>query len=139
MIIKQISVFIENKSGRLAEVTGIIAESGVNMRSIVLAEQVNSGKLRIIADDPVKAGQVLKKNGMRYELNEVIAVLVDDKAGGLAGMLEALAGGGVGIRYMYGFAGKHEKACMVLRIGEEFRDKAVQILRGAGYEGLETE
>ena len=139
MIIRQISIFIENKPGRLAEITGIIAENNINMRALVLAESTNFGILRIITDDPDKAEKALKENGMRYSVNEVLSVLVDDKTGGLAGMLKILAGNGIEIRYMYAFVSKREKACMILRIGEEFREKAVQILENAGYEGLEIE
>ena len=137
MIIKQISVFIENKPGRLAEITNIIAKNNINMRALMLAESTNSGILRIIADDPDKAEQVLKKNEMRYSVNEVLAVLVDDKAGGLSGMLKILAEKGLEIRYMYAFSVSREKACMILRIGEAFRAYAMEILKSAGYEGLE--
>jgi len=138
MIIKQISIFIENKPGRLAEVTGIIAQNNINLRALVLAETTNYGILRIIVDTPEKVEQVLRDNEMRYSVNEVLSVLVDDKSGGLAGMLKVLVENSIEIRYMYAFAGRHEKACIILRISEEFRASAVKILNSAGYEGLDT-
>jgi len=139
MIIKQVSIFIENRPGRAAEVTSVIAENNINMRALVLAESTNSGILRIIADenDLEKFEAVLKANGMRYSVNHVLAVLVDDKAGGLAGMLKILADEKIPIRYMYAFAGKQEKARMILRISEEYRPKAMELLKKAGYAGLD--
>jgi len=139
MIIKQISIFIENKPGRLAEVTDSIARNNINIRALALAESTNFGILRIIVDDTDKVEKALKENEMRYAVNEVLSVLVDDKAGGLAGMLKVLAENEIEIRYMYGFAASQEKACMILRISEEFREKAAELLKNAGYEGLEIE
>jgi len=139
MRIKQISIFIENKTGRLSEIIGIIAENDINMRAMALAESTNFGILRIITDDPDKTEKVLKENEMRYTVNTVLAVLVEDKAGGLAGMLKILADNNIEIRYTYAFIVRHEKACMILRISEEFRAKAVEILQKAGYGGLISE
>ena len=137
MIIRQISIFIENKPGRLAEITDIIAGNNINIHALALAESTNFGILRIIVDNTEKVEKVLKDNEMRYSANEVLSVLVDDKAGGLAGMLKILAENEIEIRYMYGFAGRQGKACMILRISEEFREKAAVLLKNAGYEGLE--
>jgi hypothetical protein len=136
MIIKQISVFIENRPGRLAEVTSVIAENGINMRALMLAENKNSGILRIIADEPDKFEKVLKSLEMRYSVNEVLAVLVEDKAGSLAALLKMLAGNNIALRYMYAFTAGQKKACLILRISEEFRPGAVEILKKAGYGGL---
>jgi hypothetical protein len=135
MIIKQISIFIENKPGRLFEVTEIIAGNNINMRALMLAESTNSGILRIISDDPDKLEEVLKANEMRYAANFVLSVLVDDKTGGLADMLKELAGDKIAVRYMYAFAVGHKKACMILRTGEESRERAIEILKQAGYKG----
>jgi len=136
MILKQISVFIENKPGRLAEITGIIAGQNINMRALVLAESTNSGILRIIVDEPEKVESFLKAHDMTCSINKVISVFVDDKAGGLAGMLKILADNSIAIKYMYAVVIERGKACMILRISEEFRAKAVEILKNAGYEGL---
>ena len=139
MIIKQASVFIENKPGRLAEITGIIAENNINMRAASLAETANSGILRIIADDPDKVEEVLRERGVTASIKKVISVLVGDEAGGLAEMLKILADNGIAIKYMYAFAVKGGKACIIMRVGDEETDKAAGILEKAGYGGLKTE
>ena len=139
MIIKQISIFIENKPGRLAEITDIIAKNNINIRALSVADTSNFGILRIIVDAPDKVEKVLKENEMTVSITSVIAVLVDDKAGGLAGMLKHLAESSISIEYMYGFVTKQGKACIIMRIGGEADFKAMEILKSAGYEGLEIE
>ena len=139
MIIKQISIFIENKPGRLAEITGIIAQNNVNIRALSVADTSNFGILRIIVDAPDKVEKVLKENEMTVSITSVISVLVEDKAGGLACMLKHLAENNISIEYMYGFVVNQGKACIIMRIGNEEDFKAVQILKAAGYEGLEIE
>jgi hypothetical protein len=135
MIIKQISIFIENKPGRLAEITSIIAQNNINIRALSLADTTNFGVLRIIVDDPDSVEQVLKKTGMRVSVTSVISVLVDDKAGGLANMLRVFAEKNISIEYMYGFVTPQGKACITMRIGNEEDFKAVEMLKNAGYEG----
>ena len=137
MIIKQIYIFIGNKPGRLAEITGIIAENNINMRALSLAETTNSGILRIIVENPDEAGRILKENGLLVKTENVLAVLVENKSGGLADMLKILAENDISLKYMYAFAVPQGKACMVMRIEEDH--KAMEILKTAGYEGLNIE
>jgi hypothetical protein len=137
MIIKQISIFIENKPGRLAEITGIIAQNNINIRALSVADTTNFGILRIIVDDPDKVEKFLKENEMTVSITSVISVLVDDKAGGLANMLKILAENNIAVEYMYGFVVSREKACIIMRIEQDF--KAMEMLKNAGYEGLEIE
>jgi len=139
MIIKQISIFIENKPGRLAEITDIIAQNNINIRALSVADTTNFGILRIIVDDPDKVEKVLKENEMTVSITSVISVLVDDKAGGLAAMLKHLAESDISIEYMYGFVVNQGKACIIMRIGNDEDFKSMQILKNAGYEGLEIE
>ena len=139
MIIKQISIFIENKPGRLAEITDIIAKNNINIRALSVADTSNYGILRIIVSDPDKVEKVLKDNEITASVNSVISVLVDDKAGGLAGMLRHLAESNISVEYMYGFVAGEGKAGIIMRIGEDFEATAVEILQSAGYKGLEIE
>ena len=89
MKVEQIAIFVENKSGRLAEVTDILAKTGVNIRALSLADTADFGILRLIVNDTEKAKKVLKENGFTVRMNEVVAVEVPDRPGGLAGILGA--------------------------------------------------
>ncbi|KKL06174.1 hypothetical protein LCGC14_2598680, partial [marine sediment metagenome] len=84
MKVEQISVFLENKSGRLADVTSVLAEAGINLRALSLADTADFGILRLIVNDTERAKQVLKDNGFTVGLTEVVAVEVEDKPGGMA-------------------------------------------------------
>lgn len=139
MIIKQISIFVENKPGRLAEVTEIIAKNNINMRALSLADTANFGILRIIVDDPNKVEKILKENEMTVSITSVISICVEDKPGGLAEILKILAAENIGIEYMYAFVSKQaaDGAYVIMRIEEDF--KAVEILKKAGYAGLDIE
>ena len=139
MIIKQLSIFIENKPGKLAEITEIIAQNNINMRALSLADASNFGILRIIADDIDKVESILKENGITAKTTDVISVCVEDRPGGLTEILKLLADENIGIEYMYAFVSKQssDKAYVVMRIEEEL--KAVEILKKVGYNGLNIE
>ena len=138
MIIKQVSIFIENKPGRLAEITGVIADNNINLRTLSLVESDNSGILRIIVDAPDRVKEILKAKGITASVKEVLCVLVDDRAGGLADMLRVIADNNIAVKYMYAFVVEHEKACIIMRVEDEETVKATEILKKAGYEGLNT-
>ena len=89
MKVEQISIFLENKSGRLAEVAGVLAGAGINIRALSLADTTDFGILRLIVNDTEKAKQVLKDNGFTVGKTEVIAVEVPDRPGGLADILNS--------------------------------------------------
>ena len=139
MIIKQISIFVENKSGRLAEITDIIAKNNINMRALSIADTSNYGILRIIVDDPNKVEKVLKENGVTVSVTSVISICVEDRPGGLAEILKLLAAENIDIKYMYAFVSKQDgnKAYVIMRIEKDF--KAMEILQNAGYAGLNIE
>ena len=136
MIIKQISIFAENKPGRLAEVTDILAKNNINIRALSLADTSNFGILRIIVDNPDKVERILKENDMTVSITGVISICVEDKPGGLAEILKILAAENIGIEYMYAFVSKQAEgsAYVIMRIEEDI--KAVEILKKAGYSGL---
>ncbi|MFQ9871820.1 MAG: ACT domain-containing protein [Oscillospiraceae bacterium] len=117
MAVKQISVFVENKPGRLCEVTNILEQNHLDIRALSIADTTNFGILRIIVDDPDKAQAVLKETGMMVSITEVIAVGITDQPGGLAAVLRLLNEEQVAVEYMYAFISREEKtAYVILRV-----------------------
>ena len=120
MSINQISIFLENKTGQLAEITGLLAENHINLRAISIAEPYDYGVLRIIADDAEKATSILLANGNILSMTPVTVVAVEDKPAGLSDLLTLLSKGNVPIEYMYSlFTHQNGKAYMVFRIDNE--------------------
>ena len=105
MLIKQISIFLENKLGRLAKVTRILGENNIDICALSVADTTDFGILRLIVDRPDEAKQVLADNGFTVSINDVIAIEVEDKPGGLAKTLSVLDDKGISIEYMYAFGG----------------------------------
>lgn len=138
MRVEQISVFLENKSGRLAEVTDVLAKAGINIRALSLADTADFGILRLIVNDTERAKQILKDNGFTVGKTEVIAVEVPDRPGGLAGILDVLKERGVNVEYMYAFVQKSkENAIIIFRFDEI--EKAIEGLTTAGVKILKGE
>jgi hypothetical protein len=129
--IKQIAVFLENKKGRLADVTKTLSAAGINIRALSLAETTDFGILRLIVNDPDKAAAELKKAGFVAQVTEVIAVEVEDKPGGLARILDVFDKNDINIEYMYAFVEKRvANAVVIFKIDD--RDKAHRVLKEAG-------
>ena len=101
MALKQISVFLENKSGRLAEVSGILSDSGINLRAISIADTADFGILRMIVNKPDEALLLLEKSGFTARENNVLGVEVDDDPGGLARVMKVFEENAVNIEYLY--------------------------------------
>ncbi len=130
MKVQQISIFVENKSGRLAEVADILAKNGINVRALSLADASDFGILRLIVSDLEKTKRLLQENGFTVSQNEVVAVEVPDRPGGLASILSALQGKGINVEYMYAFVQKCEgNAVLIFRFDEI--EKAVEALQKA--------
>jgi len=138
MHVEQISIFIENKFGRLAEVTRTLAEVGINIRSLSLADTSDFGILRLIVNDTEKARTVLKERGFTVSKTEVVAVEIPDSPGGLADILQALDADGINVEYMYAFLERcGENAVIVFRFDET--QKAIATLSGKGFKVLPGE
>jgi hypothetical protein len=138
MKVEQISIFLENKSGRLAEVTEILARAGINIRSLSLADTADFGILRLIVDRTDRASGVLKENGFTVAKTEVIALQVPDVPGGLAKILSVLDGAKLNVEYMYAFIHRSgEDAIVIFRFDEI--DKAIRVLLAAGIRVLKGE
>lgn len=128
MTVKQISVFIENKIGGLADVTSVIADAGVNIRALSIAETSDFGILRLIVDDVYKAGNALKENGHIYSITDVLAVAGKDQPGSIANIIKTLADAGIQLDYAYAFfAKKEELAYMIVKVSD--MDGAKKVLR----------
>ncbi|MEW6727001.1 ACT domain-containing protein [Desulforudis sp. 1088] len=131
MWVNQISVFLENKSGRLAAVTGILAEAGINIRALSIADTSDFGILRLIVNEPSRAYQVLKEAGFTVSTTEVIAVAIEDRPGGLAEVLKLLDRNQINVEYLYAFVSNSSgKALVLLKV--ENVDKAVEVLKANG-------
>lgn len=132
MLVEQIAVFLENKSGRLAEITAVLAENNVNIRALSVADTADFGILRLIVDKVEKAKDVLKKNGFTVGKTSVIAVEVDDKTGGLARVLQCIKEAHINVEYMYAFVNKTgENAVLIFRF--EKMEDAIKTLQENGF------
>ncbi|HBQ63674.1 MAG TPA: acetolactate synthase [Clostridiales bacterium] len=138
MLVKQISVFLENKSGRLAEVTRILGSRGINISALCIADTTDFGILRLIVNQPENAEQVLKDKGFTVSCTSVVAIGMDDRPGGLSEVLEVLGNAGIGIEYLYAFIGRKKGyAYVILRM--EDPGKAIEVLTLAGVHILSPE
>jgi hypothetical protein len=117
---KQISVFLENKAGRLSHVTRVLGDSGINIRALSIADTSDFGILRLIVNDPNEAYRILKEAGFTVSETDVIAVQVPDSPGGLATVLEQMAEENINIEYLYAFIGTSEKDALVIFKVEDF-------------------
>lgn len=138
MKIKQISVFLENKSGRLAAVTRLLAGRGINIRALSIADTSDFGILRLIVNDPDEAYRALKEAGFTVSLTEVLGVEMPDRPGGLSHILSLLEEADINIEYLYAFIGRGESGAMVIFRVEEL-DKAIAVLQQKGITVLEGE
>lgn len=119
MAIHQISVFLENRAGQLAEITALLAKNGIDLRAINIAETSDYGVLRLIASHEPEACRVLRENGFIFSSSDVIAVGVSDEPGGLSMLLQLLAKNSIDIQYMYSIFGQSNgMAYMILRVAD---------------------
>lgn len=126
-MVKQISLFLENKKGRLAHVCRVLGDAGINIRALSIADTADFGVLRLIVNDPMKAYEILKDNGFVVNTTDVLAIEVPDTPGGLAHSMEELDEAGIDVEYMYAFIGTAStNALVILRV--ENPDEAVKII-----------
>ena len=138
MKVEQISIFIENKSGRLAEVTRTLGDAGVNIRALSLADTSDFGILRLIVDRTDLAKSALKAQGFTVNKTEVVAVEVPDRPKGLFGILQVLDQGAVNVEYMYAFVERcGENAVIIFRFDNP--EEAIRLLVQHDFTVLEGE
>ena len=135
-MIEQLSVFLENKAGRLAEMTRILGEAGFNMRALVVADTAEFGVARVIVDRPNAARGALEDAGFGVTVTPVVAVSIPDRPGGIATALATLGEGGVNVEYAYAFVPPGgDSAVTVFRVGDVGR--AAEVLGEAGLDVLD--
>jgi hypothetical protein len=135
MEVLQLSVFLENAAGRLADVAEVLAEGAVNVRALALADMAEFGILRLVVDDTERARQVLKAAGFTVSATPVIAVGIPDSPGGMAAVLRALGSRGLAVEYLYAFARQHGwDAVLILRVEDQaaalaaLRERDIRVL-----------
>ena len=133
MELYQVSVFVENKAGRLAEITEVLSENSINMRALSIADTTDFGILRIIVDDPQATERILTESGFTVTLTKVIGIQVPDRPGGLSSVLRLLSDAGISVEYLYAFIEKTAgKASVILRVDDDVKAKAVLSENGIG-------
>ena len=135
MAVRQISVFMENKVGPLAEISTLLAQHQINMRALSVAETQDFGILRIIVEEPEKAEQVLKDNQIIFRESSVLAVLMEDRPGSMAAVVDLLAQAGIPVEYAYAFITRQaDNACLILKVKED--EAAEALLEKEGVRSL---
>jgi hypothetical protein len=138
MKVTQLSVFLENRAGVLAELTTFLGESGVNVRALSIAESRDFGVLRMIVPDPPATAALLRDRGYSLQEVEVLAVKVSDEPGGLARALRALAAEGLNVDYLYTFLDKLDNSAVIIFRADSL-DFAESVLAAGGFEFLGPE
>ena len=134
MFAKQLTVFIENRSGRLSEVLSVLKDGGVNILSLSLADTTEFGLLRLIVDNAAKGKEKLTENGFSSLLSDVMIIEIPHKAGSLQSFLKSADEGGVNIEYMYGLSIESKDAYVVLKASDN--EKMEKILAATGVRTL---
>ena len=128
MKITQISVFLENTKGRLADVCSLLGTHGINIRALTIAETPEFGILRVVVDKPEEAIRLLREQKFVANLTEIVAVEVDDRPNGLGRILNILSDNDINVEYMYGFVEKFsQQALLVFRF--DHPDRAIEVLK----------
>ena len=132
MTIKQLSVFIENRRGKLAEITEILASNEIDLRAVSLVDSSEFGQMRMIASNPDVAFKVLRDAGMMVRFSDVVAVAVTDKAGEFSKAAKLIADVGVNLEYMYALASrKNDEAVLIMKLDQA--GEGIEALRKGGF------
>ncbi len=138
MITRQISVFAENKPGSLARVTGILAREKINIRATTIATSDAFGVINLIVDDPDRAFKALAKEGVMATMKDVIAVVIDDRPGGLDKLTQCLFKENININNAYGFVLESWKTAVFV-LDVDHKEKTVEVLKQKGFKMLDTD
>ena len=128
MLVKQVSIFVENTTGRLADVTRILADAGIDLKAATIADAADFGILRCIVEDADAAKKVLNEKGFNASISEVIAVSLDNKPGGFHRVLQILADEKIGVKYIYSTI-KSAVGEAVIMMKAADNDKAIEVLK----------
>lgn len=135
MIVEQVSVFIENKEGRLSEIAEVLAENNIDISALSLADTEEYGVLRMIVSDPYKAKETLLSHGVIGKVTDVLAVVINDEPGGFSSALKRITEGGISVKYMYAcMSHKKGKALMILSVSDLEKAEAIVMAGGGDIE-----
>ena len=138
MLVKQLSVFVENKPGKLSAVTRLLADNNIDIRAFSVADSRDFGILRLIVNDPKSAVEALRSEGMTASATQVLGIIIPDEPGGLARAIKVLSDAQISVEYAYAFITPSVgNAYVIIRV--EDNDKASEILKGAGIELIEQD
>lgn len=137
-MVKQISLFLENKKGRLAHVCRVLGKADINIRGLSIADTTDFGVLRLIVNDPQRAYDILKENGFAVSITNVLAIEVADIPGGLSCALDKLEVAGVNVEYMYAFVGTTSQDALVI-IRVENPESAIEYVKKAGIKVVQED
>ncbi len=133
MFVKQVSVFMENKAGKLGNITGILKKENIDIRAFSIADTTEFGIFRIIVKEPQRAVEVLRTQGMTAQINDVIVAVMTDKIGSFDEVVKPICDEGIDIKYLYSFIGEKEATGRVTICVDEM-NRAVDILAAHGVE-----
>ena len=138
MLLKQISVFVENRQGAIKDITEVLSNAGVNIRAISIADTTDYGVIRLIVDKRKLALSALRENNMTVKETDVVGLIVDDAPGGFNGALAVLSANGVMVEYCYGFVTPiGNNATIILKCDNQ--EKANECLETNGFELITAE
>ncbi len=125
MIIQQMSVFVENRPGTLAEVLAVLKEHEINLRALAVADTADFGILRIVVNEPEKVERILRGSGFTVKVTPVLAITIEDKPGDLFDKVQKLSSAGINIEYMYAFSANEKYARVVLKVDNVARAERI--------------
>lgn len=138
MLLKQVSIFVENKSGKLFDVLKLLGDNKIDISALSIADTTDYGILRLIVNKPKYAASILKENNFIVKIHDVIAIRIDNKPGGLVNALELLRNNGIEISYLYAFvASLGNSASVMLKVDD--LEKARKLFKDNGIEMLKAE
>ncbi len=135
--VKQLSIFLENRKGRLLEVTEALEKASVNIRALALAESAEFGILRLVVNNPEKARSALSNAGFTVKEQEVFAVEVPDTPGGFCSVVRILTENDINVDYTYAFVGGGEKAVLIFKVPDDLLEKAIDAVGAGGIKLME--
>ncbi|MBQ0167662.1 MAG: ACT domain-containing protein [Treponema sp.] len=131
MIIKQISIFLENTAGRIADVTGVLKDNNINLRAIMIADTADFGILRIISDEPERAVKVLQDAKFTTRTTDVLAVKIQDKVGALCDVMALFNNNGINIEYLYASLEKKDDTAVIIFKVQDAK-KGLEVIKANG-------
>ncbi len=133
MFVKQVSVFMENKAGKLGNITGLLRKENIDIRAFSIADTTEFGIFRIIVKEPIRAVEILRESNMTAQINDVIVAVIADKIGSFDEVVQPICDAGIDIKYLYSFIGEKEATGRVAICVDDMK-KAIDILKERGVE-----